>query len=71
MLHSDSYRYFTSSLMTVARECCNGRIVFAHEGGYSKDYVPFCGLAVVEGTVYVIAVLIASIYLLLSVTSQH
>lgn len=48
MLHSDSYRYFASSMLAVADECCGGRIVFAHEGGYSKDYVPFCGLAVVE-----------------------
>lgn len=48
ILHSDSYRYFATSLMGVADECCGGRIVFAHEGGYSKDYVPFCGLAVVE-----------------------
>lgn len=48
MLSSDDYRYFTRSLMGVADRHCQGRIVFAHEGGYSKDYVPFCGLAVVE-----------------------
>jgi acetoin utilization deacetylase AcuC-like enzyme len=48
MLSSDDYRYFTRTLMDVADRNCNGRILFAHEGGYSKDYVPFCGLAVVE-----------------------
>lgn len=48
MLSSDDYRYFTRELMSVADRHCSGRIIFAHEGGYSKDYVPFCGLAVVE-----------------------
>lgn len=48
MLTSDSYSKFTKSLMELADKHCNGRIIFAHEGGYSKDYVPFCGLAVVE-----------------------
>ena len=33
---------------THALPCFAGRIVFAHEGGYSKEYVPFCGLAVME-----------------------
>ena len=27
---------------------CGGKLVVAHEGGYSDIYVPFCGLAVVE-----------------------
>lgn len=48
MLCSDSYREFTELLLGVADRHCEGRIVFAHEGGYSKDYVPFCGLAVIE-----------------------
>lgn len=48
MLSSESYRYFTKQLVAVAERHCDGRIVFAHEGGYSKDYVPFCGLAVIE-----------------------
>jgi acetoin utilization deacetylase AcuC-like enzyme len=25
-----------------------GRVVAVHEGGYSEQYVPFCGLAVIE-----------------------
>lgn len=48
LLTSESYREFTRQLMDVAEKYCHGRIVFAHEGGYSKDYVPYCGLAVIE-----------------------
>lgn len=48
ILCSQSYREFTQKLTAAANRHCEGRIVFAHEGGYSKDYVPFCGLAVVE-----------------------
>lgn len=48
MLTSESYREFTSLLMSVADKHAKGRIIFAHEGGYSKDYVPYCGLAVIE-----------------------
>ena len=29
-------------------ELCEGRLIYAHEGGYSKDYVPFCCLSVLE-----------------------
>lgn len=48
MLCSEDYRFFATVLREAARRHCGGRIVFAHEGGYSKDYVPFCGLAVIE-----------------------
>lgn len=48
MLSSDSYRNFANKLKHVAEQFCDGRIIFAHEGGYSKDYVPFCGIAVIE-----------------------
>lgn len=48
MLSSDAYRYMTQQLVDVADRFCPGRLLFAHEGGYSKDYVPYCGLAVVE-----------------------
>ena len=48
MLSSKSYASFTKKLLAAADDLCGGRIVFAHEGGYSKDYVPFCGVAVVE-----------------------
>lgn len=48
MLTSESFRNMTSDLISAANRHCGGRILFAHEGGYSKDYVPYCGLAVVE-----------------------
>lgn len=48
MLSSESYASFTSKLIACADRNCAGKIVFSHEGGYSKDYVPFCGLAVIE-----------------------
>ena len=48
MLHSDGYRALTSLMLEVAEEACDGRLVLAHEGGYSTGYVPFCGLAIVE-----------------------
>jgi acetoin utilization deacetylase AcuC-like enzyme len=48
MLSSDAYRFMTQQLIEVADRCCEGRLLFSHEGGYSKDYVPYCGLAVVE-----------------------
>jgi acetoin utilization deacetylase AcuC-like enzyme len=34
--------------LALAEEHCGGRLVCAHEGGYSEAMVPFCGLAVVE-----------------------
>jgi acetoin utilization deacetylase AcuC-like enzyme len=48
MLHSDTYRQMTRMLMAVAADLCGGRIMCAHEGGYSAAYVPYCGLAVME-----------------------
>lgn len=48
MLSSEMYRMFTSKLMKAAADLCHGKILFTHEGGYSKDYVPFCGLAVIS-----------------------
>lgn len=48
MLSSEDYRTLTMRLMDVAQHCCDGRLVCAHEGGYSAAYVPFCGLAVIE-----------------------
>ena len=48
MLSSEAFRDMATQLVGASRRLCNGRIVFAHEGGYSKDYVPFCGIAVIE-----------------------
>jgi acetoin utilization deacetylase AcuC-like enzyme len=49
LLHSRSFAGMTRRILDVAADVCGGRVVFCHEGGYSSAYVPFCGLAVVEG----------------------
>ncbi len=33
----------TERVMALADELCGGRLVMAHEGGYSEVHVPFCG----------------------------
>jgi acetoin utilization deacetylase AcuC-like enzyme len=48
MMTSAGYAQLTHSLMTVAADLCGGNVVMAHEGGYSPEYVPLCGLAVLE-----------------------
>ncbi len=45
---SDTFREMTRMLMIVADELCGGRLVLAHEGGYSEVHVPFCGHAVLQ-----------------------
>jgi acetoin utilization deacetylase AcuC-like enzyme len=48
MCTSETFRELTRMLMAAAAELCGHRIVATHEGGYSNEYVPFCGLAVLE-----------------------
>lgn len=48
MLHSGTYRTLTRMMKEAAAELCGGRLVLAHEGGYSAVYAPYCGLAVME-----------------------
>jgi acetoin utilization deacetylase AcuC-like enzyme len=48
MLHSDGYRALTGLLLDAAEAHCDGRLVAAHEGGYSSAYAPFSGLAIIE-----------------------
>ncbi len=48
MLIEDSYRKMTRLLMDVADECCRGRLLMTHEGGYNPNTTPFLGLAVME-----------------------
>lgn len=48
MLSSEHFRGLGQRLNAAAREVCGGRIVYAHEGGYSDLYVPFCGHAIIE-----------------------
>jgi acetoin utilization deacetylase AcuC-like enzyme len=47
-LGAEDYRALTATLMDVAADVCDGRLLMSHEGGYSSFYVPYCGLAVIE-----------------------
>jgi acetoin utilization deacetylase AcuC-like enzyme len=47
-LNANDFRSLTASLMEVAADVCERRLMMSHEGGYSSFYVPYCGLAVVE-----------------------
>ncbi len=47
-LSSGGYREMTQVMLALADECCAGRLVAIHEGGYSQTYVPACTLAVIE-----------------------
>jgi acetoin utilization deacetylase AcuC-like enzyme len=49
MVTAADYRYFGASLRAAADAHCPGKLVALHEGGYSELYVPFCGLAFIEG----------------------
>ena len=49
LAYSDTYREMTEKICKVADEICGGKVVAVHEGGYSESYVPFCGVAVIEG----------------------
>ena len=48
MVTSDGFRQMTAMVMELADELCAGRLMMTHEGGYSANYVPYCGLAVLE-----------------------
>ncbi len=45
---ADTFRQMTKRVKELAGDICNGRLMMAHEGGYSEVYVPFCGHAVLE-----------------------
>lgn len=46
MATAQTFQDMTKLVMQAADMLCNGRLVMAHEGGYSEVYVPFCGHAV-------------------------
>lgn len=48
MLGSTDFAYFTKLVKEYADAKCEGRVLVVHEGGYSREAVPFCGLAVLE-----------------------
>ncbi len=44
LLTAADFGVLAGRLVACAAELCGGRLVFAHEGGYSEVYVPFCGV---------------------------
>ncbi len=48
MATADTFRQMTRQVMALADDICDGRVMMAHEGGYSEVYVPFCGHAVMQ-----------------------
>ncbi len=45
---AETYRLMTRQLLKSADKLCGGKLVMAHEGGYSEVHVPFCGHAVLQ-----------------------
>lgn len=45
---AETFGEMTRRTMAIAKDCCDGRLVMAHEGGYSELHVPFCGHAVID-----------------------
>ncbi len=45
---AETFRHLTRAVMQAADTLCDGRLVMAHEGGYSEVHVPFCGHAVLQ-----------------------
>ena len=45
---SETFAEMTNQLLALADEICGGRLIMAHEGGYSEVHVPFCGHAVIQ-----------------------
>jgi acetoin utilization deacetylase AcuC-like enzyme len=48
MLSPAGYGRIAQLTVDAARRLCDGRLVAEHEGGYSAELVPFCGLAIIE-----------------------
>ncbi len=45
---SNTFKEMTGMLVELAKKHCDGRLVMAHEGGYSEVHVPFCGHSVLQ-----------------------
>ena len=45
---AETFKKMTKSVMELADWNCGGKLMMAHEGGYSEVHVPFCGHAVLE-----------------------
>jgi acetoin utilization deacetylase AcuC-like enzyme len=44
---AETFGAMTRAVLALSEQVCGGRLVMAHEGGYSETYVPFCGHAVI------------------------
>ena len=45
---TETFQIMTRQVKTLAEALCGGRLMMAHEGGYSEVYVPFCGHHVLQ-----------------------
>ena len=45
---AETFAAMTRQVMALADDVCGGKLMMAHEGGYSETYVPFCGHAVLQ-----------------------
>ncbi|MEM7719294.1 MAG: class II histone deacetylase [Pseudomonadota bacterium] len=45
---AETFRAMTVQVIELAADICGGKLMMAHEGGYSEVYVPFCGHAVLQ-----------------------
>lgn len=48
MATAETFEHMTRMARQLALDCCDGKLVLVHEGGYSEVYVPFCGHAVMS-----------------------
>ncbi len=48
MLGGSAFAALTRRVMELAADCCGGRLLLTHEGGYHRPSVPFFGLAIFE-----------------------
>lgn len=40
---AETFHVMTQQVKELAQDLCDGKLMMAHEGGYSEVYVPFCG----------------------------
>ncbi|MEN8841571.1 MAG: class II histone deacetylase [Octadecabacter sp.] len=40
---AETFQVMTQQVKALAQDICGGKLMMAHEGGYSEVYVPFCG----------------------------
>ncbi len=51
----DGYRAMTEAMMTIAAECCEGRLIVTQEGGYAPQYAPYCSAMIAQTLVEQVA----------------